>query len=225
MNCNLKFIDNFDVNSLYIDLGKIMNEFYKSETGFERFLDIAYDIESLVTLNKIKCSELSNEGTITVHSANVAILCGKIGAYYQLSSDDLTELILGGLLHDIGKPYIENSILNKPSKLSRFEMIAVNSHEDIGRSIVSLFTQNSHVLGMIKNHHRYIKSIINPINLGDMADKKFYFYPLICSVADITDAILSKRVYKSPMNISVAREDIYTKGIIDIERIYAALMI
>ena len=73
------------------------------------------------------------------HPVNVAIISGVIGKWLRLSEADIVRLICSGLLHDIGKSRIRDSILNKPDKLSSGELEIARNHplygyQQIGRA-------------------------------------------------------------------------------------------
>lgn len=212
-----------NVDFLYTEFNHILNEFLSKEDGFKTFYSFTNKIQSCLK-GGISFRDLRSDGDIYVHLLNVSILCGKIGTLCNLSDDTLNDLMLGGLLHDIGKFYLPKDILYIPGKLTKFQRIAISSHTHIGKDIVSLFTDNEIVISMIKGHHKIINSLKNPIILSKQELSKEIVFPLICGIADITDAITSKRSYKEPLPTSVARNDLLRKGILDIDTIFSDLL-
>lgn len=75
------------------------------------------------------------EKNSTLH--RVSELCVKMGMVMGLPSLDIQELKTVGLLHDIGKIGIEESILNKPGRLTEEEMTQMKKHPEIGYRILS----------------------------------------------------------------------------------------
>ena len=62
------------------------------------------------------------------HSVNVAIISVVIGVGLKLSKRDLLNLCIGALLHDIGKAFIPNDIIKKPSSLTEEEFKLIKTH-------------------------------------------------------------------------------------------------
>lgn len=70
------------------------------------------------------------------HSVNVAVLSGVLGKWLGYTGVVLKDLILAGLLHDIGKSQIPLEILNKPSKLTSDEMNIMKKHCQLGFNMI-----------------------------------------------------------------------------------------
>jgi len=128
------------------------------------------------------------------HSVNVAIISALIGIELKLSHEELEELTLGGLLHDIGKIKIDRKFLLKPGPLNREEFEKIKGHPEDGFEMVLAESEIGHIARMaIKQHHErqdgsgYPKGLKgNEIN--DCA--------AIVSVADIYDALSTERPYR-----------------------------
>ena len=67
------------------------------------------------------------------HSVNVAVLSAMIGKFSDLSDEDLKTLVMGGLLHDLGKIKIPADILNKKGRLTAQEYEEINFERMKGR--------------------------------------------------------------------------------------------
>ena len=92
-------------------------------------VDLLSQRDNLVQITDIR---LHDDYTFS-HSVNVAILAAMLGSLCHLTKQDLLELTLGGLLHDIGKLVVPANILNKPSTLNDQEFHIVHRHPEAGR--------------------------------------------------------------------------------------------
>ncbi|NLC55130.1 MAG: HDIG domain-containing protein [Erysipelothrix sp.] len=178
---------------------------------------------SLIENEYIQIDLLSKNGELNFHLVNVAILSGLIGQYCELSQRDLIIIILGSVIHDIGKQEIPIEILDKPGKLSIVEKNLINTHPYEGLKILAKFNLSQEVLDIVQFHHQYIKELPKAIKLKDIVQDHRAAYPIICSVADVTDAVISKRAYKLSLSPTVSRDDLLKKGILDIDEIYKAI--
>ena len=71
-----------------------------------------------------------------IHSEKVSQMCKKVGQALKLDEDDLKELELAGMYHDIGKISIPDAILNKPGKLTDEEYAIIKTHPEISYQIL-----------------------------------------------------------------------------------------
>ena len=138
------------------------------------------------------------------HSVNVSILSGILGKWCGMSGNELKNLILAGLLHDIGKTQIPLDILNKPAKLTVEEMDIMKSHTVQGYDML-LATRNitDDVLRGVLQHHEKIDGTGYPFGL---AREEIHSFAKIIAVADIYDAITSDRVYQKKRSPFEVRE-------------------
>ena len=218
----MKKTEKLSLSQIYQHTDQVLSDFYENRDSIDGFFDLVEQIV-LITKKDFNHNDLSTNGNFPTHLVNVAILSSGIAKYCELAEDEIRKVILGALLHDIGKTYISREILNKPGKLTKQETRIVNKHTSIGRNALVHFTLDSSVLTIVENHHTFIKDLESPINLKNVIKKYKVAYPLICSVADITDAILSERSYKPGLSLDVSRKDLYEKGIMDIRDIYKYL--
>ena len=127
------------------------------------------------------------------HSQRTAEFAVAIGRALQLSAEELKEIEVGGLLHDIGKIGIAEQILRKPAQLDDAEMRIMRGHPAIGDGIVADIELLTRIRSMVRNHHERYDGSGYPDGLkGDGI-------PLaarIIAVADTYDAITSDRCYQ-----------------------------
>ena len=98
--------------------------------------DVAVSItDKLLTSSSVKkeLEELKygTEGVVT-HSLNTAVLAGAIGIDNHFDEKDIEELVIGGMLHDIGKLYIDPAVLNKKGRLNDKEYEIMKTHAEEG---------------------------------------------------------------------------------------------
>ena len=139
------------------------------------------------------------------HSKRVSSLCEAIGAAMGMTKAALNELRTLGLLHDIGKIAIDNSILNKPDRLTKEEWNEIKRHPEIGYRILSSVNDMAELAGFILAHHERWDGKGYPKGI------KGTDIPLqarITAVADAYDAMTSKRAYRDPLPESVAVDEL-----------------
>lgn len=176
--------------------------------------NIADDLSKSILSNSsiavdIRTIKTSDEYTFK-HSVDVATISAIIGQKYGLNKDKLHELLVAGLLHDMGKSQIPNEILNKPGKLTDEEFKIMKSHSLLGYNILKEKNEFSPdiLLGVLQ-HHEKISGKGYPMGVtGD----KIGLYPKIIAVADIYDALVTKRPYKEPFGQREAMEMILAMG-------------
>ena len=127
------------------------------------------------------------------HSVNVAIICGTLGKWLGYTGQEWQDLILTGLLHDIGKTQIPLEILNKPGKLTAEEMDIMQQHTTRGYKLLrdKPNIPNGILHGILQHHERFDGSGYPLALPGEQIHK----YAKIIAVADIYDAMTSDRVY------------------------------
>lgn len=133
------------------------------------------------------------------HSFQVEKLAVEIGRQLKLSSELLGELSMAALLHDIGKIAINENILNKPGKLTEIEYKLVKYHSQIGYETVKKISCLEKIAEYILYHHERYDGKGYPYRLKG---KEIPLISRIISVADVYDAISSKRVYRPAMDLS-----------------------
>lgn len=141
------------------------------------------------------------------HSVNVMSISLICGIGLNLDREDLLDLGISALLHDIGKTLIPLDILNNPGQLSEKEFAVVKKHSQIGYDMVSPsgILSEKVKLGILDHHERFDGSGYPNGKRGvDIS-----LFGRIISTADVYDALTSTRVYKRSMLTSEAIEYIY----------------
>lgn len=178
-------------------------QYLYSNTSSESFLDttnnITSDLMKAITDNDaiavdISALKVSDEYTFK-HSVDVATMAMIIAKKHGLKQQEIYEIGISGLLHDVGKSKIPNEVLNKPGKLSDMEFALMKQHTLFGYAILKDKQDISASISMgVLQHHEKINGKGYP--MGTPEDK-ISKYAKILSVADIYDALVTERPYKS----------------------------
>ena len=108
-------------------------------------------------------------------------------------------MVLGCLLHDLGKCNINNTILDKPGKLSDSEFKAIKQHPIYGVELAdSLSCADDRIKGIILQHHEKLDGTGYPYGLSY---EKINHLSRVAAVADIFDAVTSKRAYHQKRSV------------------------
>jgi HD-GYP domain-containing protein (c-di-GMP phosphodiesterase class II) len=165
------------------------------------------------------------------HSERVALIARRLGAELQLPREDLKDIYLSGLLHDIGKIGVDDQILRKPGALTRDEFEQVKRHPVIGYNILAGLRNLRAVLPGVRHHHEAFNGAGYPDGL---AGDEIPLMARILAVADSYDAMISNRPYRDGLRLgkleSILRDgagrqwdarvvDAYFRGAADIQKI------
>ena len=128
------------------------------------------------------------------HSVNVSTLNLLLGEkYFNGDKDKLWELGMAGLMHDVGKTMVDQDVLFKPGKLTEEEFLEVKKHPEFSDQILRGHSYADAICKAGRNHHEKWIGGGYPDNLKGT---EIHIYARITAVADVYDALTSKRVYK-----------------------------
>lgn len=134
-----------------------------------------------------------------VHCERVSRLCELIGNALKLSPDTVRELRMAGLLHDIGKIGIDESLLNKRGKLTNAEWADMMRHPEIGYHILRSVNEFAPIAKYVLHHHERIDGNGYPRQLRD---EEIPLQSKIIAIADAYDAMTSHRPYREDLSLS-----------------------
>lgn len=208
-------LDKADFDSIDVKLfNSVANEcavFIENENLFRELKELL--IGSLKALtSSIDAKDQYTRG----HSERVAFISKWIAEHYtqitgRLTTDQIQKIYLAGLLHDIGKIGVPESVLRKQGKLTDEEYNQMKAHPAIGAGILSEIRQMGDIVPGVLCHHEWFNGKGYPKGLaGDdipLAGK-------IVMVADVFDAMTSKRTYREAMDFREAVSEI-EKGLGD----------
>ncbi len=131
---------------------------------------------------------------VTIYAINIAEAVG-------LTKEGIRSLMKGAFLHDVGKIGISDNILLKPKKLTGAEYKIMKNHVQYGADIIGNYEWLKDAMDVVLNHHEkydgggYMKGLKGediPVNAR------------IFQIADVFDALTSKRPYKEPFSFNKA---------------------
>ena len=138
------------------------------------------------------------------HSVNVAVLATIIGMGFGLKQVQLNDLCTAAMFHDMGKLMIDPDILNKPGRLTKDEFDLIKMHPQLSIELLAeRWNISIESKAAIVSHHENEDGSGYPKGLQG---KKIPLYAKIIHVADVYDALTSKRPYKEPYTPSEAIE-------------------
>jgi HD-GYP domain-containing protein (c-di-GMP phosphodiesterase class II) len=185
----------------------------------KQFFDVVDNVTAIteeILSGKIPSGGLAEISTADVytfaHSIDVCAFSIYMGLYYGYKRNELLQLGIGSILHDLGKARIPPEILNKPGKLTDDELEEIKNHPVFGYNMLmdSISDQLSDSsLEIVLNHHeRYNGSGyprgIKKDEIGDMSG--------ICALSDVYNAMTTERVYRKAFPPNEAYELIMTYG-------------
>ncbi len=180
--------------AVFIENGRLFNDLKELFVGSLKALTNSIDAKDQYTRG---------------HSERVAIISRWLGERLAeeeaLDEEQIHRLYLAGLLHDIGKIGVDESVLRKNGKLTDEERACIQRHPSIGAGILRGIKQMRDIVPGVLCHHERIDGKGYPKGLqGDEV-------PLsarIIGLADSFDAMTSKRVYRNAMTIEDALEEV-----------------
>lgn len=144
-----------------------------------------------------------------LHSQRVSEICQTLGRIIGLSETEVSKLKTAGLLHDIGKIAIEESILNKSGKLSDQEFEEIKRHPEIGYRIISSSSEMLELADFILAHHERWDGLGYPKGLkGEDIPK----VARIIALSEAYDAMTSERSYRRALSEEEAIAEIKDKA-------------
>ncbi|WP_243311878.1 HD-GYP domain-containing protein [Fundidesulfovibrio agrisoli] len=161
-------------------------------------LESARDIAASVTRNRdalICLTKHHDAGSYSVrHGVGVAVAAAAFGDSLGLSRNQVTDLTVAGLLHDVGKALSPGDLLDKPGRLTDEEYARLKRHPVESCSVISgCMTLPEHVLRGIAEHHERHDGSGYPQGLKGAEQ---CFHGRLLAVADVFDALTQVRPYK-----------------------------
>ena len=139
------------------------------------------------------------------HSIRVAYFSVVTGKEKRLSADEMYNLELAALFHDLGKIGVPNQVLNKPSRLEEDEFLVMKKHPEMSSTILEDIPLFKDIALYAKHHHERYDGRGYPSKL------KGEDIPLasrIILIADTFDAMTSTRPYRKGLPYQVAYDEL-----------------
>jgi len=151
----------------------------------------------LGTLEALTASIDAKDPYTCGHSERVAHLASRLALHAGLTGDEAERIHIAGLVHDIGKIGVPESVLCKPGKLTDDEFLQIKKHPEIGYHILRDIPQLSDVLPGVLHHHERFDGRGYPHGIkGDAIP----MIARIIGLVDAFDAMSSNRTYRPAMS-------------------------
>ncbi|MGX9462289.1 HD-GYP domain-containing protein [Shewanella sp. A14] len=186
---------------------KVMSETFSGRTIEVSQVENIADkmIESVMDdADAFKCISAlrSKDAYLLEHSINVAFLLVTFGIHLNLDRELLKKMAVGGILHDIGKIYVDDEVLHKPGKLTPEEYEHMKLHQvyaiDIMNETIELPQVSKDVCLM---HHEKLDGKGYP---NGLKDDQIPLHGRMSCIVDIFDALTATRCYKEAMSPAAA---------------------
>lgn len=137
------------------------------------------------------------------HSVQVCMIASLLGKWLGYKDQELREIAIAGLLHDIGKINIPDEILNKPEELNAEEFKIMKTHATLGYVLLMNNKEfDERTLMAVFQHHEWYDGTGYPHGIKGKDISK---YARIITIADVYSAMISDRVYrkrKTPFEVA-----------------------
>lgn len=193
------------------ELGKLTSNFNEMSTTIadqqSKLNKYARDLEeAYVSIVKVVAAAIDARDSYTHgHSARVSQFSVMIGRAIGLSKEELDDLEVACLFHDVGKIKTPDSILLKPGKLTQFEYDEMIRHVEYGASILSKAPSLRKYIPAVKHHHERQDGKGYPDGLNS---DTIPLFASIIAIADTFDAMTSTRPYRSAFTEDVALREL-----------------
>jgi len=159
--------------------------------------------DALVLLNSLR----DNSEYAIAHSLNVCTLCLAFGRYLGLSHDELAELGMGALLHDIGEIRVPKEVMYKQGLLSKEENRLMQTHTRHGADILAHsegIPETS--IEIARAHHERSNGQGYPEGLREA---EIAYYARIVGIVDVYDSVTSSHNDRDNINSTEALKNMY----------------
>lgn len=194
-------------------------------TGFERLFEKALakgvirmeDVQEtfLPLVDKMKTERdvvslllLLNSGDeyTYVHSVQVGMLSYYIAGWLGWTGEETLRAGTAGFLHDIGKCYISDAILKKPSRLTEDEIAEIKKHPQLGYDIVKRSFPDDDALSLAAlQHHERMDGTGYPHGI---TAESIHPFARIVAVADVYSAMTTQRIYRDKQDLLVVLKEL-----------------
>jgi HD-GYP domain-containing protein (c-di-GMP phosphodiesterase class II) len=180
--------------AVFVENGRLFNDLRDLFVGSLRALTSSIDAKDRYTRG---------------HSERVALIAQWLAEKYSereyLDREQIHNIYLAGLLHDIGKIGISEAVLCKKGKLTEDEMNCIKKHPSIGAGILSGIKQMHEIIPAVLCHHEHPDGNGYP---NGLVGEGIPLAARIIGLADSFDAMTSERPYRPAMSIERALDEI-----------------
>ena len=137
------------------------------------------------------------------HSTRVSALATDFVTFLSLPDKDKREMKKAGILHDIGKICLSESLLRKPGPLSDEEVNQIKTHPQLGEELCRPLVSMKRILPAVRHHHERWDGKGFP---DGIAGQEIPLMARILSIIDTFDAMVSVRPYRDRRSVRVTLE-------------------
>lgn len=188
-------------------MSDVINGHIIKKSEVEETMDIIFP-EVIRTNNIMRCLQTirdKDEYTFQ-HSVSVSVIAIKLGQNMEMSENQLINLGIAGLMHDLGKAMVPASILHKPTHLSVQECQEMQKHPLYGyRLVKEIPFHDKKILNAVLQHHERQDGKGYPLRSTSNDIDPF---SKVVAVADVFDALTSERYYRPRFNLLKAIDEI-----------------
>jgi putative nucleotidyltransferase with HDIG domain len=164
---------------------------YSTRSAYKRFVEMRDMFTQ--TIGALAEAVDKRDPFTAMHSHRVKEIAVDIGRVLRVTDAELEALEWGGLLHDVGKIGVPDSVLLKQERLNREERMVMNAHPVLGAEIIAPVTKLAPELPIIRHHHEWYNGSGYPDRLiGDEIPK----LARVLHVADAFEAMTAARPYR-----------------------------
>ncbi|MFC1857192.1 HD-GYP domain-containing protein [Thermodesulfobacteriota bacterium] len=152
---------------------------------------------NLEMLNVLGCAIAKRDSDTDSHNYRVTLISVELAESFGIPEEQIRQLIKGALLHDVGKIGIEDQILHKPGRLTDEEFEVMKNHVPYGLDILNRAEWLKEAVDIVGYHHeKYDGSGY----ANGMGERHIPESARIFAIADVFDALTSRRPYKEPFS-------------------------
>ena len=188
---DIKKMDSFsNLLSVFYRLRKYINEEGKFQTD--------------LILTLVKALEFYDEYT-RGHSERVAKWSVELARVVGVSAEGQKKIYYASLMHDIGKIFVQQSVLNKVSPLTEEEFNLIQIHPVKSAELINKVEGMESFARIVRHHHEKYSGKGYPDGL---TGKAIPYFSRIITVADAYDAMTSERPYRRPLTPQEAAQEL-----------------
>jgi len=186
----------------------------KAQTGREAFLNMLEDLnesykdleELFIKFIHVMINTLDAKSPWTKgHSERVSLYAELIAMEMMIESEEIKDIKLAGILHDIGKIGTYDYLLDKPGKLTAEEFEIVKKHPSQAAIILKEIKQLRDIIPMVEYHHEKLDGTGYPYGLKE---NEIPLGAKILHVADSFDSMTSNRPYRNSPGVEYALSEL-----------------
>jgi putative two-component system response regulator len=165
------------------------------------------DIKDMLSASIRAMSQMfeNNDPSTAGHQQRVAKLASHIAKEMKLTEDQIESIRIAGLLHDIGKIRIPDTILSRPGQLLKSEYDLIRIHPQVGYDLVKHIPFPWPVAEFILQHHEKLDGSGYPQGLKE---DEIHLESKILCVADVAEAMTSHRPYRPALGINTTEGEL-----------------